>query len=1229
MALSLIQLFVPLRAAGVLFALLLASLGAQAQRIVFEGIGDPGASYSRAWVDVNNDGKDDFCVFADFDGRRLDCYLSKGDGFQSPAVSYIVDGFPQRYFQWVDVNGDGQVDLCRLMDRVGDKSTASMNCRLGPNFVTQVGVSIPVAYTKTCFPPDEVDCGVQLAEGLLDESYVFFADVDLDGRSDICYISSDFGGVFTLRCMLSTGAGFSAVTSNWTRAITNLGEPLWPRGFFDVNGDGYPDFCRISGSIWCLLGSASGFATTATMDSPSLTAVTNYKEGAAFIDINGDGKTDFCRFTGNPGTYNMSCRLSNGKSWQASDVSVAMSDTEVGQPKARWWADVNGDGKPDFCRAVGPDPDINVNMSNLWCRLARGGDATTGLFSPRDIKLDDSAAGAVDFGASDGGRAFCDPFGNGIPTLCRATFRSAPGGQECYLTGNGLECHEGVINTYGISVGVYGGLNVTSTFKEEIQAGPPLLMSYTDGLGAETRVTYMPMSSSQVYARSGVGSGFPRVQIVQPRSPVVFETRAWQTGATVTPVTLTGNARYFYKDLRVDNQTGSRGFRERWFLSEGANSIEHAIYYQGLGPTVDTSSIDASSTDPVQARRGLLEIGQPKEKRVYAIDPVQIPTTISGWTPPAGAIDRQLKLAATMRQATALASAMTTTPVSPPTQASPFMLLKRTTSTLGDSVPASARFRPVVSTHTDAWDWNDRTAVPLPIVDGSSVTTDRGNVTGLVETTTHGGQIWKKTTTNIYGADNPTTWILGRLTKASVVSEAPTVATQLAANATAYGTSPNANTVSSASPIVVGLTAPSIPNTQVGQTATATATLTNNAGYPVVIVPPTASSVTGTDLSFVSTTCGVQLATSATCTVTVRFAPTSANTMSGTVAIETASGPRVAAFTATSLANFSTATLTSVAPNLGSVWFGAAAPTATATFRNDGNSAMTLTGLSGLSTRFQLTANTCTGIAAAATCSMTLSMPTSVAGSAPSTVTTAGATNNASFTITGTVNSAVSRWSVTTLAFGNVTTGQSSTQSLTLFNDGFGSPINWNAALVNLPTGFTANTSACASVSPAASCSVSITFSPTAGQAYSGSAIRPSPVSYTGNTLAVSGTGVLPAATVSVSPTSVSFGTSLLKGSYVIKTVTITNSGTVAATSIGYAITSGGGFPGYSVANGTCPAVGGTLAAGASCTVSVTFEASCAGGSFNGTLSVSSANLPIPKTVALSASVRSTGICSI
>jgi hypothetical protein len=143
---------------------------------------------------------------------------------------------------------------------------------------------------------------------------------------------------------------------------------------------------------------------------------------------------------------------------------------------------------------------------------------------------------------------------------------------------------------------------------------------------------------------------------------------------------------------------------------------------------------------------------------------------------------------------------------------------------------------------------------------------------------------------------------------------------------------------------------------------------------------------------------------------------------------------------------------------------------------------------------------------------------------------------------------------------------------------------------------------------------VSITFSPTAGQAYSGSAIRPSPVSYTGNTLAVSGTGVLPAATVSVSPTSVSFGTSLLKGSYVIKTVTITNSGTVAATSIGYAITSGGGFPGYSVANGTCPAVGGTLAAGASCTVSVTFEASCAGGSFNGTLSVSSANLPIPKT---------------
>jgi hypothetical protein len=1215
--------------AGVLLALCLCGLNAQAQRVIFEGIPDLGHAYSRTWVDVNNDGKDDYCALVGGNAQVLLCYLSTGNGFQPTPSTFTIGNYPVgSQVRWTDINGDGQIDICRTMfypgvfyDQAATVVTSEIKCHLGPTFTSAVSVQVPVSVYTQCVPGD--GCAGPRTEGLFEPKDVYFVDVDLDGRADLCYVHvlADWTS-FSVRCMLNTGSGFASPTSAWIRPLSPVGDVTRPRGFYDVNGDGYPDFCRTEGGIFCVLGSATGFASTGTMDvsTPAFS-----KDGAAFVDINGDGKTDLCRVNESP--HFLACRLSTGMTWEATD-RTSVGFTSSSNTTSRWWVDINGDGLPDYCRAVGPDPNTGSNMSNLWCRLARGGDATTGLFAPQDIMLDgNTAVGAVHFGLSSGGRMFCDPFGAGIQTLCFATYREVVlGPEQCYEGVSQTVCYTPTANSNGIGVGVYGGLNVTSPSADQIQARLPLLSSYSDGLGAETRVTYMPLSSEQVYAKSGPGSTFPRVQIVQPRAPVVFETRAWRTGADVT---LTGNARYFYKDLRVDSQTGSRGFRERWFLTEGANTLEHTIYYQGLGATVDASSIDASAADPAVAAKGLLEIGQAKEKRVYAIDPLRIPDSVPEWSPPSGANPRQKKLATTMHQATTLTGAMSTTAVSPPTVDNPFMLLKRTTTTLGETVPPSPRFRPVVATHTEAWDWNDRTAVALPVIDGSSVTSNAGNVTSLVETTTQDSQVWSKTTTNTY-ADDTTNWFLGRLTRATVTSAAPTVATQLAANATSYGTAPNANTTSSAAATVVTLSSPVISNTQVGQTSTATATVTNTAPNPLVIVPPTAGSVTGPDLSFVSTTCGSQLAASATCTITVRFAPTSASTVSGSVSVDTASGPRVAAFNATSLANFSTATLTSAAPNLGSVWYGASpAPTATATFRNDGNTAMTLTGLSGLSTRFQLSGNTCAAIAPGVSCSMTLTMPTSAAGSTPSAVTTAGATNDASFSISGTVNSSISRWSVTTLAFGNVTTGQTKVLSLTLYNDGFGLAAAWNTALANLPAGFTANTSACASVSPGASCSVSITFAPTAAQAYSGSSIRPATVSSTGNTLAVSGTGVLPTTTLSSNPaSSLSFG-GVPKDSYKTLPLTLTNTGTVAATGMAYAIAYTGGsiaMGDYSVSIGTCPAAGGSLAAGATCSMSVRYSTGCTAGSRPGTLTISGSNLSASRTLSMTASTNN-GVC--
>ena len=299
------------------------------------------------------------------------------------------------------------------------------------------------------------------------------------------------------------------------------------------------------------------------------------------------------------------------------------------------------------------------------------------------------------------------------------------------------------------------------------------------------------------------------------------------------------------------------------------------------------------------------------------------------------------------------------------------------------------------------------------------------------------------------------------------------------------------------------------------------------------------------------------------------------------------------------------------------------------TFRNDGNAPMTLTGLSGLSSLFSVTGNTCSGIAAGSSCSMTITMPTSAAGSGPNPVSTAGAATNASFSISGAVYSAVSRWSATSLSFGSVLTGTSQTQSVTLFNDGYGAAINWSGVLANLPAGFTANTSACASVAPAGgSCSVGITFSPTAGQAYSGNTIHPANISYPGNTLAVSGTGVVAAPAISGSPSALNFG-GLAKGIGKNLTLTVSNTGSAAATGLAYTIgyTSGSVQQGPYLRNGgTCPTAGGSLAAGSSCTVVVRYEAGCTGGTRNGTYTTSGSNFASLVTT-MTASTQSSGIC--
>ncbi|MCF3962279.1 choice-of-anchor D domain-containing protein [Streptomyces fuscigenes] len=191
------------------------------------------------------------------------------------------------------------------------------------------------------------------------------------------------------------------------------------------------------------------------------------------------------------------------------------------------------------------------------------------------------------------------------------------------------------------------------------------------------------------------------------------------------------------------------------------------------------------------------------------------------------------------------------------------------------------------------------------------------------------------------------------------------------------------------------------------------------------------------------------------------------------------------------------------------------------------------------------------------------------------------------------------------LNFGSVATGgTSAAQTVTVAN-----PTGSAAAVTSVAaSGDFAQSNTCGSSIPAkGSCTVSVTFKPTAGGARTGSlTVKAGGAT---DTVALSGTGVAPGPVLSADPGSLAFAGTVVGQSAATQTVKFTNSGTSAATVSGVS-TSGD----FSQTN-TCS----TLAAGASCTATVTFKPTAAG-TRSGTLTVSSNANNGPTTVSLSGS---------
>jgi len=143
--------------------------------------------------------------------------------------------------------------------------------------------------------------------------------------------------------------------------------------FADVNGDGRADYCRFVGNspniaLSCNLATVNGFDS----NQYTFNSINGIDPGYSSLprtlaDVSGDGRADYCRFVGNSPNIALSCNLARATGFDSNQYTFnSISGIDPGYSSLpRTLADVNGDGRTDYCRFVGNSPNIALS-----CNLA-------------------------------------------------------------------------------------------------------------------------------------------------------------------------------------------------------------------------------------------------------------------------------------------------------------------------------------------------------------------------------------------------------------------------------------------------------------------------------------------------------------------------------------------------------------------------------------------------------------------------------------------------------------------------------------------------------------------------------------------------------------------------------------------------------------------------------------------------------------------------------------------
>lgn len=353
-----------------------------------------------------------------------------------------------------------------------------------------------------------------------------------------------------------------------------------------------------------------------------------------------------------------------------------------------------------------------------------------------------------------------------------------------------------------------------------------------------------------------------------------------------------------------------------------------------------------------------------------------------------------------------------------------------------------------------------------------------------------------------------------------------------------------------------------------------------------------------------TSTCPVSpaaLATGASCSVDVAFKPSTTGARNGalTISYNFPGSPQTVALSGTGVIPIVTLGGNSI--GFGNQIVGTSSAIQMVSLTNTGTAALTISSIAVTGTNsgdFSET-NTCgASVAAGANCSISITFKPTATGARAASVTVtdnaSGSPQSVSLTGTG-VAPVVSFGGTTTLTFSGQPVGTTSAaQSVTLTNTGNAALAITSIAITGANSGDFAQTNTCpaspATLAAGANCSISVTFTPTVTGTRNASLAVTDDAGSSPQSVSLTGTGTAAAPTVSLSPTSLSFGNQRVGTSSATLAVTLTNSGN-ATLAIASVTIAGGNNGDFSQTN-TC---GASVAVGAICSITVTFKPTATG----------------------------------